>query len=583
MTDLATLRTRLMAIRAALPDSPEVALLRAYLPTAPDPARVALAIAYLQEAAVTRYEGQEIVRGPNGRIVGNIGVGLGAERSAHVLMNRYGDHVAKGKDPETFTHKGLHGTKDVDAHLQELGHKADAHAAAYTSQQVDKLMALHAQAEEALMRGLALGFATKAEAAKAAREQDVLKAHLHRVASRSPAQRDRINQYLNGRRAARDQIARDIDRAKLQQMAAKLREHQQAAVEVTRYAGQVAIHGAGGRIITNVSAGGGKTPTGGGAKSARVPSASKPPKASGAKAGKATSAKASSQEVKQIPIAAIHTGLNPREFFDPAKIAELAQSIKGHGLLQPISVRPHEGGYQVIAGERRLRALQALGMTHAPVIVHQVDDQTAHELALIENINREDMRPGETARAYQNLLNSGMTIKALAERTGKSTDAIQAHLDLLTLPIHLQALVDKGKLSMGVIRGLARLSPKGQEAAAERILRDDLGVKSANRLIKTISERESQTSLFSEVQPVSQAAHDAQAAYQDTMTRLTEMLSGMDDAHVTLAAQATDTPLRESERLGLMIKQLQRMQGAMETEHYRRAERSARATLVRIR
>jgi ParB family chromosome partitioning protein len=294
-----------------------------------------------------------------------------------------------------------------------------------------------------------------------------------------------------------------------------------------------------------------------------------------------SSANTANQKVDRIPITAIHTGLNPREYFDPAKIRELAESIKANGLLQPISVRPHEGGYQLIAGERRFRALQLLGETHAPAIVHNVDDKTAHELALIENINREDMRPGETARAYQNMLRAGGTVRELADHTGKTTEYIQQHLDLLTLPDHLQALVDKGQLPMGIVRDIARLSPKGQEEAAERILRDDLGVKSARRLIKTISEREQQLSMFAEVKPVTQEARESQAKYQDTMNRMTDMLTGMDDHHVELAAQATDAPSREAERLGLMIKQLQRMQAAMEKESYRREKRAAVAVVQR--
>ncbi len=183
----------------------------------------------VQTADVVRYEGQIPVRGANGRIIGNISAGMGAERAAHSLMTRYGNHVASGKDPEKFSHQGLHGSKAVDEHLQHLGKVADAHAAVYTSKQVDKLIGMHAKAEEELMRGKALGFATPALAAKAAREQDAFSSHLARIARQSPQFAQRINTYFASRRGAREQFQKNLDNAKLQQMAAKLREYQAAA------------------------------------------------------------------------------------------------------------------------------------------------------------------------------------------------------------------------------------------------------------------------------------------------------------------------------------------------------------------
>lgn len=309
--------------------------------------------------------------------------------------------------------------------------------------------------------------------------------------------------------------------------------------------------------------------------------ASAPRKPAAKSASGKTKAPAATQKVRSIPIDTIHTGLNPREYFDPAKIHELAESIRANGLLQPITVREHEGSYQLIAGERRLRAMQALGWTHVPVIVQNVDDKAARELALVENINREDMRPTETARAYKNMLDAGVLIKELAERTGKTVEHINQHLDLLKLPNHLQVLVDKGALPMGIVRDLAKLSDKGQEEAAERILRDDLGVKSARRLIRTISDRENQTTLFSEVKPVSQEARDAHAKVQDTLSKLTDMLAALDPQQMELAVQASDAPSREAERIQLMIKQLQRLQNDMEAESFRREKRSAFAAVQR--
>jgi ParB family chromosome partitioning protein len=274
--------------------------------------------------------------------------------------------------------------------------------------------------------------------------------------------------------------------------------------------------------------------------------------------------------IKRIPVERIHVGLNPREHFDQEKLDELAKSIQEHGLLQPISVREHAGGYQIIAGERRYRAMQQLGWTHVPAIVHDVGDQEAHELALIENISRADMRPGETARAYKNLVDRGMSIKEIAERTGKSESHIQQHLDMLTLAPHLQKAVDDGRLSLSVVRDLAKLSPRGQEEAAERILSQDLGVRSAKVLIRSIHDREAQTSMFPTAAPVTKAERDARQRYDDAVRRMTETLHGLDDETMAHFARAVDSPTREIERLDLMVKQLRRMQNALEYAHHSR-------------
>lgn len=281
------------------------------------------------------------------------------------------------------------------------------------------------------------------------------------------------------------------------------------------------------------------------------------------------------QKVEHLPVASIHVGLNPREYFDPSKIAELAESIKAHGLLQPITVRPHDGGYQIIAGERRFRAMQLLGYPHIPAIVLHVEDAQARELALIENINRVDMKPGETARAYQGLRDAGLSVKQISERTGKTAEHIQQHLDLLTLPDHLQRLVDQEKLSLGIVRDLAKLSPPHREEAAERILREDLGVKSAKRLIRTLNERQNQTSMFTEVRPVTHAEKSARTTFEDAISRITAHLATLDDHHMELTAHALDAPAKEAARLQLMIKQLERMKGILETESFRRAGQNA--------
>lgn len=269
-------------------------------------------------------------------------------------------------------------------------------------------------------------------------------------------------------------------------------------------------------------------------------------------------------QVESIPMDRIHVGLNPREYFDPEALQKLAASIKENGLLQPISVRPHEGGYQVIAGERRLRALQALGRKEAPVIVKDVSDAEADNLAIIENISRADMRPTETGRAYQRLLARGMSKEDIAKQTGESLNHVNDHLALVdTMEPHLQGLVDNGRLPMSLTRDLARLSPSGREEAAERILSRDLGTKSAKALIRTIHAREHQMTLFGSPQMEHQTK-DAHAKYREAVDKLTSILGGLDDETIQRMTPALDSPHREKERIDLMIKQLQRWRRTLE-------------------
>lgn len=276
--------------------------------------------------------------------------------------------------------------------------------------------------------------------------------------------------------------------------------------------------------------------------------------------------------VQHIAVRDIHVGLNPREHFDPEKIAELAASIKEHGLLQPISVRPHQGGYQIIAGERRFRAIQALGETHVPALVHHVDDQKARELAIIENVVRADMRPIETARAYGSLRDGGLSVKQIAERTGKSAANIQQHLDLLELHPHVAQAIDEGRLPQGVIRDMAKLTHAGQLEATERILAGDLGVRSAKTLIKSIGAREMQTNMFPTVHAVGKLEADARAKYEKAIAEVTKHLAGLDDETMGRFARVVAEPDKERERLGLMVKQLRRMQDILEyAKHHREA------------
>lgn len=162
--------------------------------------------------------------------------------------------------------------------------------------------------------------------------------------------------------------------------------------------------------------------------------------------------------VNSLPVTQLAKGkYQPRERFDEASLEELAQSIKKNGLMQPIIVR--EGGksgrYEIIAGERRWRAAQIAGLMHVPVIVREIDDQQALELALVENIQRQDLSPLEEAAGYQRLIDEfGYKQDDLAEAVGKSRSHIANLLRLLGLPDEVKEMMDEGKLTMGHARTL---------------------------------------------------------------------------------------------------------------------------------
>ena len=148
--------------------------------------------------------------------------------------------------------------------------------------------------------------------------------------------------------------------------------------------------------------------------------------------------------------------IQPRQYFDEAAIAELADSIRQHGLIQPIVVRPMEEGYQIVAGERRWRACRMLGMSDVPVVIKEFSDEETAQIALIENIQRQDLNPVEEAAAYRALMDEyGMTQEALSKAVGKSRSAIANSVRLLNLPDEIVEMLKKGKLSAGQAKAIA--------------------------------------------------------------------------------------------------------------------------------
>ena len=178
----------------------------------------------------------------------------------------------------------------------------------------------------------------------------------------------------------------------------------------------------------------------------------------------------------------------PRQTIDEASLDELAQSIRAHGVIQPIVVTQREGvaGFEIIAGERRWRAAQRAGLMRVPVFVREMSPSKRLEVALIENIQREDLNPIEEAAAYRRLADEfGMTQQQIAEAVGKERATVANYQRLLGLPVEVQTDVAAGRLTMGHARALAGLDDvEHQLAAARRIREGELSVRDAEALVK---------------------------------------------------------------------------------------------------
>lgn len=180
----------------------------------------------------------------------------------------------------------------------------------------------------------------------------------------------------------------------------------------------------------------------------------------------------------------------PRSYMDEEALQTLAASIKTQGIMQPILVRPLAvGGYEIIAGERRWRASQIAGLTEVPVVVRSIPDEAALAMALIENIQRENLNPLEEAQGIKRLIDEfDMTHEQAAEAVGRSRAAVSNLLRLLTLCTPVQEMLIHGKLDMGHARSLIGLSGAHQVILAERIVHDQLSVREAEKIVKVFNE-----------------------------------------------------------------------------------------------
>ena len=203
-------------------------------------------------------------------------------------------------------------------------------------------------------------------------------------------------------------------------------------------------------------------------------------------------ASSGNEEITTLPLQKIEPNpLQPRKLFDEEELQALSDSIAKHGIIQPITVRKAENGYyQIIAGERRWRAARLANLYTVPVNVIEADDKTVLELALIENLQRQDLNPMEESLGYRQLMQEhGLTQEQVAERVGKSRPAVANALRLLSLPSSICQMITAGQLSAGHARALLVLkTEKEQELAAQKISALQLSVRQAELMCKNLAK-----------------------------------------------------------------------------------------------
>ena len=240
----------------------------------------------------------------------------------------------------------------------------------------------------------------------------------------------------------------------------------------------------------------------------------------------------------------------PRKYFDDDKIQELADSIKLHGVFTPILVKKAVKGYELIAGERRLRASKVAGLKTIPAILMEFDDQQMMEIALLENIQREDLNVIEEAKAYEKMIGKlGYTQEELARRIGKSREHVANTLRLLRLPQKIQEYVIAHQLSMGHVRALLSLRDEDMmEEIAEKAIREQLSVRAVEKLVKAISNPEPKAKekkrdihleavchrleeRFQTTVKISSHQLTIQFSDNDDLNRILEMIGGLDESN----------------------------------------------------
>lgn len=206
--------------------------------------------------------------------------------------------------------------------------------------------------------------------------------------------------------------------------------------------------------------------------------------------------KASGEELLELDLDLIETNSEqPRTRFTEENLEELTQSIRVNGIVQPIIVRRKGSQYQIVAGERRWRAAQRAGLQKIPAVVKEVSDEKLLELALVENIQRQELNPIEEAKAYKNLINMvGLTQEMVAERVGKNRTVVTTSLRLLKLPDEIQKLIEEEKISAGHGRALLMIDDSEvQKRVARTVMEMSLSVRETEKSVKRLARGEGQT------------------------------------------------------------------------------------------
>lgn len=235
--------------------------------------------------------------------------------------------------------------------------------------------------------------------------------------------------------------------------------------------------------------------------------------------------------------------LQPRKTFDPDELASLAESIRMHGIIQPLTVRKLPSGfYQIIAGERRWRASRAAGLKEVPVRILEADDKLAMELALVENLQREDLNPMEEAAGYKKLMDDyDLTQEQVASRVQKSRPAVTNALRLLSLGETLQKKVSSGKLSAGHARALLPLKTETlREKAAAEIESRGLSVRQTETLVASLLRQAEQPEKEEKKPPVVDYVREAEKALSDALGRGVKFQGGQKKGRIALEFYSAD-------------------------------------------